>query len=196
VGEAGGSGLGRAPKGMSMNNDIVSGFDDEKNDSLKIQLQKIEEMEGGLMIYLTGYIDLYNSSYFKKCVEKVVEAGFVRIVFEMSGLYYITSTGFGAFTYLLKMVKPRNGDIVLQKIQPKVYEVLQLLGFSQFFHIKENLDESIAYFARHLEAPVFPKVFTCPICSKRLRASRPGRFRCGECKTILVIDEATSVLLG
>jgi hypothetical protein len=114
----------------------------------------------------------------------------------MSGLYYITSTGFGTFTYLLKMVKPRNGDIVLQQIQPKVYEVLQLLGFSQFFNIKENLNESIAYFAKHFEAPVFPKVFTCPICSKRLRASKAGRFRCGECKTILVIDEAASILLG
>jgi anti-anti-sigma factor len=178
-----------------MNNDIVPGFDDEKNDSIKLKLQKIEDMEGGLIVYASGYIDTYNVNFFRKPVERAIEAGYLRIVFELSRVNYISSTGFGAFPYFLKLVKPRNGDMVLNQVQPTVYEVFTLLGFSQYFIFMENLDESIAYL-EHLESPLFPKVFTCPICSKRLRASKAGRFRCGECKTILVIDKATSVMLG
>ena len=50
------------------NNDIVPGFDDEKDDSLKIRLQKFDNVENCLALYLTGYIDTYNSNYFQKRV--------------------------------------------------------------------------------------------------------------------------------
>ncbi|MQY76427.1 MAG: anti-sigma factor antagonist [Spirochaeta sp.] len=182
-----------------MNNDIVPGFDDDKDDSLKIRLQKIDEVQGCLVLYLTGYIDTYNSNYFQKRVLKSIESGFIRLVFHCGGLNYVSSTGIGSFTHFLKAVKPRGGDLVLLEIQPKVYEVFQLLGFSQFFNIKENLEESVAFFADkgdQEKAGPFPKIFKCPICSKKLKAVKAGRFRCSECKTILAIDNAGQVFLG
>jgi anti-anti-sigma factor len=179
-----------------MNNDIVPGFDSESYNSLDLKLKKIEGMEGGLVIYATGYLDTYNSHSFQKRTLKVVEAGFVQLVIDMSGVNFASSTGIGALTFLLKLVKQRNGDVVLQRIQPRVYEVLKLMGFSQFFPVKENLNESLAHFAGRSENSLFPKVFTCPICSKRLRATRSGRFRCVECRTILAVDQAAMVLPG
>jgi len=182
-----------------INNDIVNGFDDEKDESLKIKLQKVNEAEGCLVLYLTGYIDTYNSNYFQKRVQKAIEAGYIRLVFHCGGLNYVSSTGIGSFTAFLKAVKPRGGDLVLLEIQPKVYEVFQLLGFSQFFNIKDNLEDSINFFRKGatIEAvSIFPKIFSCPICSKKLKALKPGRFRCSECKTILAIDNAGQVFLG
>jgi anti-sigma B factor antagonist len=181
------------------NNEIVPGFDDEKDDSLKIRLQKIEDTEGCLVLYLTGYIDTYNSNYFQKRVAKAIEASFIKLIFHCSGLNYVSSTGIGSFTAFLKAVKPRGGDLVLLEIQPKVYEVFQLLGFSQFFNIKENLDEAVSFFTARGEegkGTIFPRIFKCPICSKKLKASKAGRFRCSECKTILAIDNAGQVFLG
>ena len=179
-----------------MNDEIVPGFDDEKNESIRMRLQKIEEMEGGLIVHAAGYIDIYNTESFRKRIEKAVEASFMRIVIEMSGVTYVSSTGIGAFVSLLRMVRPRNGDLVLNHVQPKVNEILRLLGFSQFFAFTEDLKESIAHFSERLESPVFPRVFRCPICSEMLKASKAGRFRCRKCKTILAIDEATTVMLG
>jgi len=63
-----------------INNDIVNGFDDEKDESLKIKLQKVNEIEGCLVLYLTGYIDTYNSNYFQKRVQRAIEAGYIRPV--------------------------------------------------------------------------------------------------------------------
>ncbi|MDY7027173.1 MAG: STAS domain-containing protein [Spirochaetota bacterium] len=181
------------------NNDIVPGFDDEKDDSLKIRLEKVDKVEGCLVLYLTGYIDTYNSNFFQKRVSKAVEHGFSRLIFNCAGLNYVSSTGIGSFTAFLKAVKPRGGDIVLLDIQPKVYEVFQLLGFSQFFNIKDNLQEATDFFnsaGRTASTDVFPKIFKCPICSKKLKATKPGRFRCSECKTILAIDNSGQVFLG
>jgi anti-anti-sigma factor len=181
------------------NNDIVSGFDDEKDDSLKIRLQKVDTVEGCLILYLTGYIDTYNSNFFQKRVSRAVEAGFIRLIFNCGGLNYVSSTGIGSFTAFLKAVKPRGGDLVLLEIQPKVYEVFQLLGFSQFFNIKDNINEAVDFFSSEGKpgtSQVFPKIFQCPICSKKLKATKSGRFRCSECKTILAIDNSGQVFLG
>ena len=181
------------------NNDIVPGFDDEKDDSLRIRLQKVDTVEGCLVLYLTGYIDTYNSNFFQKRVTKAVEAGFTRLIFNCGGLNYVSSTGIGSFTAFLKMVRPRSGDLVLLEIQPKVYEVFQLLGFSQFFNIKDNLNEAVEFLSsdgKTGSSDVFPKVFQCPICSRKLRATKAGRFRCSECRTILAIDPAGQVFLG
>ncbi|GHT94602.1 anti-sigma factor antagonist [Spirochaetia bacterium] len=181
------------------NNDIVPGFDDEKDESLQIQLEKAAGIEGCLVLSLSGYIDTYNSNYFQKRIAKAIENGYTRLIFQSDGLNYVSSTGIGSFTAFLKTVKPRGGDLVLLKIQPKVYEVFQLLGFAQFFNIKDSLEEAIAFFRGESaadSAALFPKVFECPVCSKKLKAVKPGRFRCSECKTILAIDNAGQVFLG
>ena len=181
------------------NNEIVPGFDEEKDESLKIRLQKIDSVEGCLVLYLTGYIDTYNSNFFQKRVNRAVEAGYTKLIFHCSGLNYVSSTGIGSFTAFLKAVKPRGGDLVLLEIQPKVYEVFQLLGSSEFLIIKDNLDEAVEFFKKGgvaTESEVFPKIFKCPICSKKLKATKAGRFRCSECKTILAIDNSGQVFLG
>ena len=181
------------------NNEIVAGFDDEKDDSLKIKLQKFDNVESCLALYLTGYIDTYNSNYFQKRVGRAVETGFSKLIFHCGGLNYVSSTGIGSFTAFLKSVKPKGGDVVLLEIQPKVYEVFQLLGFSQFFNIEDNLDEAVSFFEQKGDTgpgQLFPKIFKCPICSKKLKASKSGRFRCSECKTILAIDNNGQVFLG
>ena len=182
------------------NNTIIAGFDDEKDESLTITLQKIDSLDTCMVIFLNGYIDTYNSSFFQKRIAKIIESGYVQLVFNCASLNYVSSTGIGSFTAFLKTVKPKGGDIVLLDIQPKVYEVFQLLGFAQFFNVKDSIEDAEAFFkagaSDEVKPDMFPQVFACPICSKKLKATKPGRFRCSECKTILAIDANARVFLG
>ena len=184
---------------MDSNNTLVPGFNNERDDSLTITLRKADNVKHGIFVYLTGYIDTYNSIFFQKQMTKVIEAGFVNLIFNCSSLNYVSSTGIGSFTVFLKVVKPKGGDVVLLEIQPKVYEVFQLLGFSQFFNIKNTVDEAIEFFnngGAAQETSVFPMVICCPVCNKKLRATKSGRFRCSGCRSILAINEAGEVSLG
>jgi anti-anti-sigma factor len=182
------------------NDEIVSGFDIEKDDSLKIELRRIDGMNDGLILMLTGYIDTYNSTSFQKRVTRAIESGFVKLIFVCSGLNYVSSTGIGSFTAFLKSLKALSGDMVLQDVQPKVFEVFQLLGFSQFFNIRDTSVEAVNYLkgggVKVAVQTVFPLIFDCPICSKKLKAVKSGRFRCSECKSILGVDENGKVSLG
>jgi anti-anti-sigma factor len=160
----------------------------------------VPDVENCLILSLSGHIDTYNSNYFQKQVQRAIDEGFIRLIFHCGGLSDVSSAGIGSLSALLKAVKPKGGDLVLFEIQPKVYEVFQLLGFSQIFNIIDNLDSSINFFRGDSileEKPVsFPKVFPCPICSKKSKAVKPGRFRCPECKSIIAINDLGDVSLG
>lgn len=179
-------------------NDLVHGFSNDKDENLKISLEKIDAFPNGLRLNLSGYIDTYNSSFFQRKVQSVVDAGFSDLIFDCSSLDYLSSTGVGALIAFLKMVKFKGGDIVLFGVKPGVREVLQLLGFSQFFSIRETAADALSFFKK--DAPisegVFPKIISCPVCAKRLKATRAGRFRCSECKSILSVDQQGTVALG
>ncbi len=176
----------------------IAELTDEKIEFLDIELRKVSTVPGCLVVSMKGYIDTYNAPHFQRRVTEVVNAGYIRLIFDFSGISYISSTGIGAFTQVLKNVKPRGGDMALVALIERVFEVFQLLGFSNFFNITDRLEEAVRLLAIQSESAgkgPFPKVFSCPICGKRLKASKDGRFRCSECKTILVINKSGQVSL-
>lgn len=183
---------------MISNNAIVPGFDDERDDSLKFTLFKIDNVANCILVVLNGYVDTYNSNYFQKSISKIIEAGFSKLIFNCTSLNYVSSTGIGSLTNLLKIVKSKSGDIVLFGVQQKVFDAFRLLGFSQFFNIKNTDNEAIAYFnsTSTIDAQTFPIVFPCPVCKKNLKALRSGRFRCSECKSVLAVDDHGKAFLG
>jgi len=168
-------------------------------DSLRMQIEKDTSDSSMIILNLKGFLDTYNSADFQREVNKLIESGYIKILFNCSELNYVSSTGIGAFTSFLKTVKMKKGDLVLSFLQPKVFEVFQLLGFSKFFNITNSLDEAKQIFSGQKTEEirtVFPKIFKCPICKKNLKASKSGRFRCSECKTILNVDNDGHVFLG
>lgn len=168
-------------------------------DSLRIYIEKDPSDSKIIEMNLKGFLDTYNSSDFQREVNKIIESGILKILFNCGELNYVSSTGIGAFTAFLKTLKQKGGDLVLVNLQPKVFEVFQLLGFSKFFNITNIQEEARKILkGQKEETPKtnFPKIFKCPICKKTLKASRSGRFRCIECKTILSVDEEGRVGLG
>ncbi len=182
---------------MESNNDLVPGFDDEQNDVLKFQLQKINNIEKGCVVSVSGYIDTYNSSFFQAQINKVIANGFVNIILECSKLTGVASTGFGVLTNLLKVVHFNRGEILLVNVQQNIYETIELLGFTQFFKILPSLEEAVMFLSANsggaAAASIFPKIVTCPSCGKSLKAQKAGRFRCINCNAIINIDDNGAV---
>jgi anti-sigma B factor antagonist len=175
-----------------MNNDeIVPGFDMDEDKAIKIRLQKIGER--CLVFYLDGRIDTYSSHSVQKRFTKAIEKGYVRIIIDARGLYFVSSTGVGVFVNLIKTLNHRNGTVVFMHFQPTVWQVLDLLGFIKWFTMAEDLDEAVHSCNGIVKD--WPLLFKCPICEKRLRAMKAGRFRCGECRSILAINPEMQISL-
>lgn len=164
-------------------------------DSLKLHIEEIAGGSKAVILKLDGLIDTYNSSDLQKEVLDIISL-YTKVVFDCSKLTYVSSTGVGTFMVFLKSIKERNGTIVLTNLQQKVLEIFQLLGFSKFFTITDSLDESLKVLGISTEAEsCFPKVFECPSCKKKLKASKAGKFRCIQCSSIISISADGNVSL-
>lgn len=179
---------------MELQEDLIKGFFDEQDDSLKIGLEKVGKV---LVVKLTGYIDTYNSNFFSRQMNKVLENGFYKIAFDCSGVSYISSTGIGSFTAILRTVKTHEGELVFYGMLPKVYEIFSLLGFSQFFRILDTLEDAIEFLNADNKSD-FTEVSKkqCPNCKKLLMIKKPGRFRCPGCKSIVTVNSSKQIFLG
>jgi anti-sigma B factor antagonist len=179
-----------------MNNDIIPGFDDSRDDNLKIRLEKLDSVPGSITVGLTGHLDTFNHLYFDREMALVFKAGFQRLLLDLRGLYYASSSGVGSLIELQKDARVRAGDIVLLQLPARVFTIIELLGFAQFFNLANDRDEALRLLAPSAAAPLFPRVFACPICGVKLRAGRAGRYRCSHCRTILALADTGAVDLG
>mgnify|MGYP003302355185 CR=1 FL=1 len=93
------------------NNALVSGFDNTTNDNLKITLSAPDGLREGLVITLNGYIDIYTSAFFQAQIEKIMGAGFINLIFDCKNLDYVSSTGIGVFSSLLKNIKLQSNRL-------------------------------------------------------------------------------------
>ncbi len=128
------------------NSDIIPHLEDEDSTAIAIKFQTVDDVQGCLIVYLTGYIDIYNWEWFVGRISIAIEKGYSRLIFHCAGMNMVSSCMIASFISILKLIKPNGGDLVFLEMQPKVFEALNLLGFGQFFNIKENLLEACKYF--------------------------------------------------
>ena len=159
-------------------------------DELSIKVEEMASVEKGLVIVLTGRIDTYNSQDFTGCIQSVIE--FLKyIIFDFSGIHYISSTGIGAFVTFYKIINNNGGSIVFTNIQSQVLEIFEVLGFGQLFMIKSSLDEAVEFLKKPQEKQetVLSLTVQCMECGTVLKINKSGWFRCPKCKTLFSIDK-------
>jgi len=174
-------------------------IDLDEQENLKLSCEKTE-LKDSALIRISGFIDTFNSDFFRVQVSRVIDAGFRNIIIDATATTFMSSTGIGAFTALLKKIREAGGSLIIFGMPPKIYEVFQLLGFTNFFQFCDTLDEAVRTLKGHSlpaeSIKIFPAIFTCPVCHRRLKASRPGRFRCSSCRVILAVGTEGKVQLG
>jgi len=165
--------------------------------SLKVVPLQVGKDQNTVQLVLNGYLDTYNSPEFQYHINSLINSGIKNIILNCNGLNYISSTGIGTFASFLKNVKQKKGQIVIFGLQDRVKEIFQLLGFISFFNIVEDFNQALEVINKNLELQkkgnqehkiVFPLVFECPHCGKKLKTQKPGKFRCSGCKGVISVD--------
>jgi anti-sigma B factor antagonist len=95
----------------------------------------LEEDGKGTVVRLSGSLDLALSERLQRFFPQLIsqQRGWSRIVVDLEGVNYISSTGVGALTDALVKAKKRDIGFVLRNMQPKVRSVFELLGLLKFF---------------------------------------------------------------
>jgi anti-anti-sigma factor len=106
----------------------------EKNAHASIEVIAATD-KNGISLGVNGYIDSGNSSDFSDIASMALEMAYGngQLVFELSGLSYISSTGIGALTSLLPTAAAHSVQVCLHGASPSIKKVFDSLGFVSFF---------------------------------------------------------------
>jgi anti-anti-sigma factor len=162
-----------------------------EDSTIQVRRREIAGVPGGLLLTLKGELNTYNTPYLQKQVTEAIRSGFIRIVFDCERVPYMASLPIGYLVSLVKELGTRGGGLVLVKVAERVLEILQVLGLASWLAQAQTTEEAFALLSPPGEGSgPFPKIFDCPICRKKLRVVKQGRYRCRECKTVLVVESS------
>lgn len=99
------------------------------------------------LLDLKGELDAHTASELEAAIEKCLSESNVRIITNGANLQYISSAGLGVFMAYIEEVREQGGDIKIAALQPKVFNVFDLLGFPMLFDIVDSEDEALAKFS-------------------------------------------------
>ena len=96
------------------------------------------------VVAATGRVDAYTSPQLEGALAAITNAGRFRIVFDMSGVEYISSVGLRTLTDAHKTCKRYNrGRVVLASPNSFIQRTLDLAGFYTLFDVYDTVVEAL-----------------------------------------------------
>lgn len=99
------------------------------------------EKDNNWAIKVSGEIDLFNSSEFKKTLLDLLDEKNLDVKINCEGLSYIDSTGLGALIAVLKKSKTFGGEIYLDNVKPSLSKLFKITNLDKVFIIEGDTNE-------------------------------------------------------
>lgn len=96
---------------------------------------------------LKGYLDAHTTPILEESFQRLMNEKKYRILVNCKDLSYISSAGMGVFMAFIEDVRAEQGDIKMSDMNPKVFNIFDLLGFPMLYDIVKTEDEAIKKFA-------------------------------------------------
>lgn len=96
---------------------------------------KHETLEGVDVLHLDGALDAYSFPRLESSLNQLRDQQRNRIVLECANLDYINSAALGALIGFARRARENGGDLKLAALTPKIFSIVELLGFDKILHI-------------------------------------------------------------
>jgi anti-sigma B factor antagonist len=107
---------------------------------------EVKTTDGITVLYLNGFLDAHTSGELESCFERLINENKFKVVVNFEKLSYISSAGLGVFMAFIENVRENNGDIKLCKMNDKIYNIFDMLGFPILFEIYTEESSAIEKF--------------------------------------------------
>lgn len=109
---------------------------------------KIEanHVQGVLIAHLKiDSLETGNVAEFRSAVTPLVERN-DRVVFDLSEVGFMDSTGLGAMLSCLRSLKARGGSLKLASLTPEVVQLFEMVMMDRVFEVFPTADDAVASF--------------------------------------------------
>ena len=94
-----------------------------------------------------GRLDALTVPEFEKALRDHLSRGTARIVIDFQDITYISSSGLRVLLTARRLAREQGGDVRLCRLSPRVYEIFDMVGFTQVFSIYDSVEIAQAAFA-------------------------------------------------
>lgn len=102
-----------------------------------------EIQQGRTIGKLKGRMDTLTTQNFDRWFLERMQQEQKNLILDMSGLYYISSSGLRSLLNAAKQIKSCSGTLVLSGLGGVVHQVFQLSGFFSIFQVFDSLEEAL-----------------------------------------------------
>jgi anti-sigma B factor antagonist len=123
-------------------------------------------------------LDASNAAEFKREVAPLL-AETRRVVFDLSRLRFVDSSGLGAFVSCLRQVRAKDGEMKLCGMSNQVRAAFELVRLHQAFDIRSTAAEAVICLMRSplQDLPMRDSLGRSEVVSRRCRAVTSGNLR-------------------
>jgi anti-anti-sigma factor len=115
--------------------------------SLNIR-EEITCADKAVILYLDGQLDTHSFEQLNTAIQNSFDANRFSILFDLTGVDYISSTCMGVFLSALSTCTQNNGQIIVLNTAPKVRVVFELFGLTEMFTLTNDRGAALAQLAK------------------------------------------------
>ena len=98
------------------------------------------------LITIKGRVDSIESAGLAKALKAAHHHSKHTIVVDMGQVEYMSSAGFRALGDAQRNLKRQQaGEVILAQVPPHIHEALELVGFTEYFHICDSVAAAMEY---------------------------------------------------
>jgi anti-sigma B factor antagonist len=113
--------------------------------SMEITTRGYEPVE---LITIKGRVDSIEAAGLANALKAAHQRGRHTIIVDMSQVEYMSSAGFRALGDAQRNLKrQQSGEVILAQVPDHIREALELVGFTEYFHISESVAAAMEYAA-------------------------------------------------
>lgn len=114
--------------------------------TLKVGIKDVSGHKDAKLIKVIGDLDKNSVVILNKAVEQDIEQGIINLIFDLSELDFIDSSGNLCFIRFYARMKYRGGSVKFFKINDKIREILELVGISKIIPSYESFEKVLLSF--------------------------------------------------
>lgn len=112
---------------------------------MEITVKEIKQIE---LITIQGRVDSVEASHLEQALQAASHRGKYKLVIDMSQLEYMSSAGFRALAGAQRNSKRhKDGEVVLAQVPNHIRQVLEIVGFAEYFNIFDNVTSALEFAA-------------------------------------------------
>lgn len=104
---------------------------------------KTRDEQGHIVMEVTGRLDANTTPEFEKRCADSIKKEPCKMILDLSGLEYISSSGLRSLLTLAKKLRTTGGNLAICSLAGIVKDVINLSGFHQFLPVFDNVENAI-----------------------------------------------------